>query len=98
MVNIHLVVHSLLFGASLVAQRVKHHLQYGRPGFNSWVGEIPWRSHRLPTLVFLGFCCGSAGKKSSGNVGDLGLIPGLERSPGEGDGNSTPVFLPEKSR
>ena len=51
MVNIHLVVHSLLFGASLVAQRVKHHLQYGRPGFNSWVGEIPWRRQWQPTPV-----------------------------------------------
>ena len=32
-----------------------------------------------------GFTCGSAGKES-GNVGDLGLIPGLGRSPGEGKG------------
>ena len=29
---------------------------------------------------------GSAGKESACNVGDLGLIPGLERSPGEGKG------------
>ena len=28
-----------------------------------------------------------AGKESTCNVGDLGLIPGLERSPGEGKGN-----------
>ena len=34
----------------------------------------------------LGFPCGSAGKKSACNVGDLGLIPGLGRSPGEGKG------------
>ena len=26
------------------------------------------------------------GKESACNVGDLGLIPGLERSPGEGNG------------
>ena len=32
----------------------------------------------------MGFPCGSAGKESSCNVGDLGLIPGLGRSPGEG--------------
>ena len=38
-----------------------------------------------PPLVFLGFPCGSAGKESPCNVGDLGLIPGLGgRSPGEG--------------
>ena len=33
-----------------------------------------------------GFLCGSAGKESSCNVGDLGLIPGLRGSPGEGKG------------
>ena len=36
------------------------------------------------TPVFLGFPCGSAGKEYACNVGDLGLIPGLGRSPGEG--------------
>ena len=35
----------------------------------------------------LGFPGGSAGKESACNAGDLGLIPGLERSPGEGNGN-----------
>ena len=32
------------------------------------------------------FPCGSAGKESACNVGDLGSIPGLGRSPGEGKG------------
>ena len=32
------------------------------------------------------FPCGSAGKESASNVGDLGSIPGLGRSPGEGKG------------
>ena len=36
--------------------------------------------------TLLGFSCGSAGKGSACNVGDLGLIPGLGRSPGEGKG------------
>ena len=40
----------------------------------------------LPIPVFLGFPGGSAGKESTCNVGDLGLIPGLGRSPGEGKG------------
>ena len=40
----------------------------------------------LPTQVFLGFPCGSASKESACNVGDLGSIPGLGRSPGEGKG------------
>ena len=34
----------------------------------------------------LGFPCGSACKESSCNTGDLGLIPELGRSPGEGKG------------
>ena len=41
---------------------------------------------RLPTPGFLGFPGGSPGKESSCNVGDLGSIPGLGRSPGEGKG------------
>ena len=40
----------------------------------------------LPTPVFLGFLCGSAGKESACNEGDLYLIPGMGRSPGEGKG------------
>ena len=35
------------------------------------------------TLVFLGFPCGSTGKELACNVGDLGSIPMLGRSPGE---------------
>ena len=38
--------------ASLVAQLVKNLLQCRRPGFDPWVGKIPWRRERLPTLVF----------------------------------------------
>ena len=34
----------------------------------------------------LGLLSGSAGKESACNMGDLGLIPGLGRSPGEGKG------------
>ena len=33
-----------------------------------------------------GLPCGLAGKESFSNEGDLGLIPGLGRSPGEGKG------------
>ena len=33
-----------------------------------------------------GFPCDSTGKKSACSVGDLGSIPGLGRSPGEGKG------------
>ena len=36
--------------------------------------------------MFLGFPCGSVGKESACNAGDLGLIPELGRCPGEGNG------------
>ena len=39
---------------------------------------------------------GSAGKESACNAGDLGLIPGFGRFPGEGTVYATPVFLPGK--
>ena len=58
--------------------------QCRRPWFNSWVGNICWRRDKLPTPVFLGFPGGSAGKESTHNVGDPGLIPGLEDSPEKG--------------
>ena len=41
---------------------------------------------RLLTPVSLGFPCGLAGKESACNVGDLGSIPELGRSPGGGKG------------
>ena len=53
---------------------------------DSWPRKIRWRRDRLPTPIFLGFPFGLAGKESTCNAGDLGLIPGLERSPGEGNG------------
>ena len=43
---------------------------------NSW---ILWRRNSLPTQVFLGFPCGSAGKESTCNAGDLGWENPLEK-------------------
>ena len=70
--------------ASFVAQLVKN---------LSAMQETPirfrkscWRRDRLHTPVFLGFLCGSAGKESACNVGDLGSIIGLGISPEEENG------------
>ena len=41
----------------------------------------------LHTPVFLGFPGGTDGKESTCNVGILGSIPGLGKSPGGGHGN-----------
>ena len=46
-------------------------------------------------MGFWGFPGGSDGKESACSVGDLGLIPGLRRSPGEGNDNPL-LFLPGK--
>ena len=54
--------------------------------FNSCVKNIRWRRDMLPTPLISGFPGGSAGKESTCNEGDLGSIPGLGRSPGEGKG------------
>ena len=59
-------------------------LQCRRPWFDSWLGMICWRRDRLPTPVFLGSPCGSSGEEPARSAGDLRLIPGLGRSPGEG--------------
>ena len=40
-----------------------------------------------PLLTLLGFPYSSVSKESACNAGDPGLIPGLGRSPGEGNGN-----------
>ena len=72
--------------AFLIAQLVRICLQCRRLPFNSWVRKTPWRRNRLLTPVFLGFPCGSVGKESACNAGDLCSISGSGRSPGEGIG------------
>ena len=72
--------------ASLMAQLVKNLPVMQETQFDSWVRKIPWRKKRLPTPAFLGFPYDSAGKESTSNVEDLGLIPGLGRSSGDRKG------------
>ena len=47
--------------------------------------HIPFNFH--PPLFISGFPGGADSKESACNAGDLGSIPGLRRSPGEGNGN-----------
>ena len=67
------------------------HLQR-RSQFNAWVRKTPWRRDKLPIRISLGFPDGSDAKESTCNVGDLGLIPGLGRSPGGGHGNHCSIL------
>ena len=82
--------------AFLVAQLVKNPSAVQKIQFDSWVGKSPWRRDRLLTPVFLGFPGGSDGKESACNAGDLGLIPGLRRSPEGGHGNPLQYSCLEK--
>ena len=50
-----------------------------------------------PVYLILGFSCGSAGKESACNAGDLSSIPGLGRFPGEGKGYPLQYSGPENS-
>ena len=45
------------------------------------------REYKSITMMSVAFPGGSDDKESICNVRDLGSIPGLERSPGEGHGN-----------
>ena len=71
---------------SLRAQLVKNPpaVQETLVRFLGW--KDPLEKGWLPTPVFFSFPGGSAGKKSAHSAGDLGSIPGLGRSPGEGNG------------
>ena len=69
-----------------MAQLVRNPPAMQEPWLDSWVRKIHWRKERLPTAVFLGFPCASAGNESTHNEGDLGSILGMGRSPGEGKG------------
>ena len=80
-------------------------LSMGFPGQEYWSGS-PFPCVCVCVCVcvteymyngILGFPGGSDGKESTCNVGDLGLIPGLGRSPGEGNDNPLQYFCPENA-
>ena len=48
---------------------------------------LEWLLSKRQMTRLVGFPCGSAGKESACNAGDLGLIPGLRRSPEERNGS-----------
>ena len=50
--------------------------------------EDPLEKGNATHSSILGLSCGSAGEESTCDLGGLGLIPGLGRSPGEGKGFS----------
>ena len=54
--------------------------------FSIYLFHFFFLSSVIYSLLYIGLLCGSAGKESTCNVGDLGSFPALGRSPGEGKG------------
>ena len=65
----HFIYHILCFPDSSVGKE-----STCNAGDTSSIPEIPWRRDRLPTPVFLGFPCGSAGKESILNFHKLFFV------------------------
>ena len=61
-----------------------------------WVRSLGWKDPLEKGMATHssthGVHGGSDGKESACNVGDLGLIPGLERSPGEGNDTHSSIL------
>ena len=72
--------------ASLIAQLAKNLPAMQETPVQFLGQEDLLERDRLPTPVFLGFPCGSAGKEPSHNAGGLDSNPGFRRSPGERKG------------
>ena len=71
---------------SLVAQLVKKPPAIPETPVQFLSLEYPLEKGQATSPVYLDFPCGSAGKESTCNAGDVGSIPGLGRSPGEEKG------------
>ena len=79
-------VHLIKARASLISQLVKN-LPAIQETLVQFLGqEDPLEKGQATHSSILGLPFGSAGKESAHNVGDLGLIPGFRRCPGEGKG------------
>ena len=83
---------SLSSWASLTAQLTKNppEMKETPVQFLGWKDLL--EKGRLPTPVFLGFPCSSAGKGSACSVGDLCFIPGLGRSPEKGKATHSSIL------
>ena len=72
--------------ASLIVQLVKNPPAMPETPVQFLGREDPLEKELATPSSILGLPCGSNAKKSTCNVRDLGLIPGLGKPPGEGKG------------
>ena len=82
----------VLLGLGTVQSKLRQRQPSWKPlglthGRGQKVGGCVRERERGGYVYYMGFSGGSAGKGSTCNVGGLGLIPGLGRSPGGGHGN-----------
>ena len=78
--------HPTTVRGSLVAQLVKNPPAMQETWVRSLGWEDPLETGKATHSSILGFPCGSAGKESTCNAGNLGSTPGMRRYPGEGKG------------
>ena len=78
--------------ASLIAQLVKNPPAVQETPVQFMGREDPLEKGRATPPVFLSFPCGSAGNESTCKVEDLGLIPGLGRTPGDGKATHSSIL------
>ena len=71
--------------SSLIAQLVKNPLAMQETPVQ-FLGQEDLRRDRLPTSLFLGFPCGSAGKEFAHKYKRPGFNPWVGKIPGEGKG------------
>ena len=74
-------ISNLITWASLITQLVKNPTAMQEAGSESRVGVICWRRDRLPTPVFSGFPCCSAGLRIRLPCGRPGFSPWVEKIP-----------------
>ena len=67
------------------------HLSFSQRGNSQTLWNIVWCHEKDGKYIYI---CGSEGKASACNVGDLGSIPGWGRLPWRRKWQPTPVFLP----
>ena len=60
--------------------------------FFSYCGQVSYFSFFTTINNIVGFSGGLDSKASTCNAGDPGSVPGLEKSPGEGNGNPLQYF------
>ena len=73
--------------AEVTTEYISNFLVLCRKPFMSWVQPLCQQFNHQPLFTSQGFPGDSNGKESACHAGDLGLIPGFGRSPGEGHGN-----------